>query len=106
MYQLGTRDWTKFDSTPVFSLGTGTNYSINELAGMFGGIKTRIPPRPGEVRITLADPDFMKEETNWHAKRSLKKYVRTFIKECKNVQKSDTMITWKSLQNLKKILPF
>ena len=106
LYELGAKDWTKFDSTPIFSLGTGTNYSINELADMFGGLKTRIPARPGEVRITLADPEFMKEATGWHAKISLRKYVRSFMKKCKNVQKSDTINTWKTLKNLRQKLPF
>jgi UDP-glucose 4-epimerase len=39
----------------VYNLGTGTNYSINEIAAMFSNDITYIPARPGEARITLAD---------------------------------------------------
>ena len=35
----------------VFQLGTGKNYSINELADMFGTGKTHLPKRPGEANI-------------------------------------------------------
>jgi nucleoside-diphosphate-sugar epimerase len=42
-------------SAEVFNLGTGTNYSINELADMFGGPKKYLPARPGEARNTKAD---------------------------------------------------
>jgi len=39
----------------VYNLGTGTNYSINEIASMFSNDTTYIAARPGEARITLAD---------------------------------------------------
>jgi UDP-glucose 4-epimerase len=106
LYELGCRDWSSFDSSLNFSLGTGTNYSINELADMFGGEKINTPPRPGEVRITLADPNLMREKTGWRTKKSLKRYVRSFVKKCKVVQKKSIINTWKYLNNLKQIFPF
>lgn len=39
----------------AFNIGSGKNYSINELAGLVGGRKRYIPGRIGEVRETLAD---------------------------------------------------
>ena len=78
IYELGTRDWTNFDKTPIFSLGTGTNYSINELASFFGSETVNISPRPGEARVTLADPTLMKNETGWKPIHSLPDYVDEF----------------------------
>lgn len=39
----------------VYNLGTGVNYSINEIAAMFSDNIKYIPARPGEARTTLAD---------------------------------------------------
>jgi UDP-glucose 4-epimerase len=39
----------------IYNLGTGTNYSINEIAAMFSDNTMYIPARPGEAKITLAD---------------------------------------------------
>jgi len=83
IYAIGVRDWKKFDRTPVFSLGTGMNYSINELADFFGGERSYISRRPGEDRETLAKVDFVNEETGWIAKNNLKEYVESFLKKCK-----------------------
>ena len=80
LYAIGCKDWKKFECTPVFSLGTGTNHSINELADFFGGNKTYISQRPGEDRETLADVSFVHAETGWKAKNNLKTYVSQFIK--------------------------
>tara|TARA_R110000824_G_scaffold60050_10_gene160911 strand:+ start:19133 stop:20074 length:942 start_codon:yes stop_codon:yes gene_type:complete len=106
LYSLGCRDWCSLDAPLIFSLGTGTNYSINELADLFGGEKIGIPSRPGEARITLADPDLMYKETGWRAKKSLKRYVRAFVKKCKVAQKNSIISKWKYLNNLKQIFPF
>ena len=59
----------------LYQLGTGTNYSINELAGFFGGNIEYIPSRPGEARVTLADNTKANESLNWSPKVSLQDYV-------------------------------
>lgn len=59
----------------VLNLGTGTNYSINEVAKMFGGEIKYIPKRPGEAWITLADISKTKELTGWAPKIHLMGYV-------------------------------
>ena len=41
--------------TGVINIGTGVNYSVNEVAKLVGGDWVYIPARPGESRITLAD---------------------------------------------------
>ncbi len=65
----------------VFNLGTGTNYSINELADMFGGAKQYLPARPGEARNTKADISRTTKETGWTPKYNLKNYVKEIINE-------------------------
>ena len=41
----------------TIELGRGKNYSINELASMFGGNVKYIPKRRGEAQETLADTE-------------------------------------------------
>lgn len=65
------------DATGVFNVGTGTNYSINDLAKIVaGGMDERtgnwvnkieyIPPRLGEAQVTLADITKIKDIMGWH----------------------------------------
>lgn len=60
----------------IFNLGTGKNYSINELAGMFGCSKRFIPERPGEARETRADISKTTKFTGWTPKSNLENYVK------------------------------
>lgn len=64
------------EATGVFNIGTGTNYSIVELAMEVSGKTTLrsdgdrpdvtfLPPRLGEARITLADSTKAKELLGW-----------------------------------------
>lgn len=41
--------------TRTFNVGTGKNYSVNEIAKMVGGPTTNLPPREGEAKTTLAN---------------------------------------------------
>ena len=59
----------------VYQLGTGKNYSINQLAEMFGGNIKYIPARPGEAWETLADITSTVEDAKWFPKTQLEKYV-------------------------------
>jgi UDP-glucose 4-epimerase len=66
----------------VYNLGTGTNYSINEIAAMFSNDITYIPARPGEARITLADISSTKK-LGYVPTMKIKDYIRIF-KEISN----------------------
>ncbi len=66
-------------SAEVYQLGTGKNYSINELAKMFSQDIEYIPPRPGEARNTLADYSEMNQKTGWKPKIDIEKYVQNFL---------------------------
>lgn len=60
----------------VFQLGTGTNYSINELSSMFSDNIEYISKRPGEAWITLADISKTTEMVDWEPKVNLETYVK------------------------------
>ena len=63
-------------NSEIFNLGSGKNYSINELADMFGGDKVFLESRPGESNITLADYSEMENKTGWSPKTSLENYIK------------------------------
>jgi len=63
----------------VFQLGTGKNYSINELAGLFESEVKYIDARPGEAWITLADITKTTKATGWKPSVELELYVKEFI---------------------------
>ena len=59
----------------IFELGRGINYSINEVANMFGGEKIYIDEKKGEVRDTLCIDSKAKELLNWNPKINLEDYI-------------------------------
>ena len=63
-----------------FNIGNGNNYSVNELADMFGGEKVY-----GEKRFepykTLADNSKAKQMLGWNPKGDLTKWIKKYKKE-------------------------
>ena len=68
----------------VFNLGTGVNYSINELAAFFGGEKVYLDQRPGEARNTLADISKTTKLTSWKPIGDLQNYVKQWFDNIQN----------------------
>ena len=64
----------------VFSLGTGTNHSLFDVAYAFDDNIRFIPPRPGEATVTLADISAMTENTSWLPQINLMDYIEKFKK--------------------------
>tara|TARA_Y100000588_G_scaffold28559_1_gene27928 strand:+ start:8 stop:862 length:855 start_codon:yes stop_codon:yes gene_type:complete len=60
----------------TFELGRGVNYSINEVANMFGGEKKYISQKKGEVRDTLCVDLKANKLLNWNSKRNLEDYIK------------------------------
>lgn len=60
------------EAVGVFNIGSGKNYSINELAAMVGGKTVNIPPRLGEANVTLANYGRAKRELGWEPSVQLK----------------------------------
>lgn len=94
---MSDKDW----GDEVFNLGTGVNYSINEVAELFldyhgmihgqkqdfsviglenflkeTGLVKYIPQRPGEALTTLAEIGLARKELNWEPEYRLEDYVR------------------------------
>ena len=64
-----------------FELGKGVNYSINEIADMFGKDYPReyIPARKGEYDVTLADYSKAKLKLGWEPEGDIIQYIKSII---------------------------
>ena len=64
-----------------FELGSGVNYSINELADLFGKDYPRkyIPARKGEYDKTLCDYSKAEFKLGWKPKHDLEDYIKEAI---------------------------
>ena len=62
-----------------FELGRGVNYSINEIANMFGEDYPReyIPARKGEYDVTLADYSKAKLKLGWEPDGDINQYIKS-----------------------------
>ena len=65
----------KINVTGPVNIGTGRNYSINDLATMIGGDRQYVPERVGETRETLANNMRAREELGWTPKINLETYL-------------------------------
>ncbi len=59
----------------VYNVGTGKNYSINEVAAFISDNVEYVSPRIGETRITLADNSKIKKVFGWEPKVNLKDWI-------------------------------
>jgi nucleoside-diphosphate-sugar epimerase len=66
----------KLDVTGPVNIGTGKNYSINDLAVMVGGDHIHLSERVGETRETLANNARAQEELGWAPQIILEDYLR------------------------------
>lgn len=53
------------DAHGVFNVGTGRNFSINEVAEIVDGETENLPPRPAEARVTLANATKSESILGW-----------------------------------------
>lgn len=59
-----------------FELGRGDNYSVNEVADMFGIKPKYEDDKPGEAQITLSEDIVAKEILDWEATINLEDYIK------------------------------
>ena len=59
----------------VFNVGTGTNFSVNEIAKLISDDTVLIDPRPGESRETLADITKTKKTLGWNPRVQLEDWI-------------------------------
>ena len=62
----------------VFNVGTGTNYSVNQIAEMVGGAPTYVPARPAESRETRADISKATQLLGWQPKFNLGSAINSY----------------------------
>ena len=63
----------------VYNVGSGINYSINEVASMISKDVKHISPRVGEARISLANVDKIYETFAWKPQQDLEEWIRKQI---------------------------
>jgi len=59
----------------VFNIGSGVNYSVNDVAKMYNHTSINIAARLGEMRETLADTSKAKEILGWKPKINLEEWL-------------------------------
>ena len=59
----------------VYNVGTGNNYSINQIARMFDHETVNIAPRPGEARISLANNQKLRKTFGWEPTMKLEDWL-------------------------------
>lgn len=62
-----------------YGLGSEEGYSILEIAEMFGGEITMLPPRKGNRMNATVDFSRVKNELGWHAEKSITQYINEFL---------------------------
>jgi UDP-glucose 4-epimerase len=60
----------------VFNIGTGINYSVNEISKFYNHETINIPTRVGESRVTLANNKKAVQNLNWKPKQNLNEYFK------------------------------
>ena len=65
----------------VYNLGTGANYSINELSALYNTEIIYTPKRRGEAWNTLADISKARNELKWEPVYKLENYVKKWLAE-------------------------
>ena len=63
----------------VINIGTGKNYSVNEIAAMIGGNKIFVDPVK-EPRESLADRSKTKKLLNWQPKVNIENWILSYKK--------------------------
>ena len=61
----------------VYNVGSGKNYSVNEIASWISDKQVHLPERVGEVRVSLANIDKIKNVFGWQPKVDLEEWVRS-----------------------------
>jgi len=63
----------------VYNVGTGNNYSVNQIARMISDNTTNIAPRPGESRISLANNKKLRQTFDWQPTMRLDDWISAHL---------------------------
>jgi len=61
----------------VYNVGSGKNYSVNEIASFISDDTINIPPRIGEARNSLANIDKIKKTFAWKPEVDVEEWIKT-----------------------------
>jgi len=75
-WQINNCKQKLYEFGEIYNIGTGKNYSINEIAKIISDNIVYIPPRSGESRVTLADNNKAKKELGWVPKINLETWLK------------------------------
>lgn len=73
MAAISNVEYDKFGQ--VYNVGTGKNYSINEIAAMFNHATTNISPRIGEAMISLANNQKLCQTFGWSPSMNVEDWI-------------------------------
>jgi UDP-glucose 4-epimerase len=59
----------------LYNVGTGTNYSVNQVARMISDNTVNIAPRPGEAQVSLANNQKLRKTFGWEPTMKLEDWV-------------------------------
>lgn len=68
----------KFYGT-LFNVGSGKNYSVNEIASLISDNRVNTPPRIGELPISLADNTKIKNVLGWQPKVDVIEWISKYV---------------------------
>jgi UDP-glucose 4-epimerase len=63
----------------VYNIGSGKNYSINEVADLYGLEKRYLPERPGEAANTVANSSAARKALLWAPSKLLETHIKNFM---------------------------
>jgi nucleoside-diphosphate-sugar epimerase len=72
---------THTESGSLYNVGTGVNYSIQEIADMISPVQTYIDKRPGEIQSTQALINKIKNDLQWKPTTSMEDWLKNELKE-------------------------
>ena len=61
----------------VYNVGSGKNYSVNEIASFISDDTINIPPRVGEARNSLANIDKIRKTFAWKPEMDVEEWIKT-----------------------------
>jgi UDP-glucose 4-epimerase len=65
----------------VYNIGTGNNYSINQISRMISNHTINITPRPGETRISLANNKKFSKTFGWQPSMKIQDWITKALDE-------------------------
>jgi len=63
----------------VYNVGTGNNYSVNQIARMISDHTVNIAPRPGEARVSLANNQKLRKTFGWEPSMKLEDWIASYL---------------------------